>query len=388
MNQQRIRSLETVFHQAMTDRVRNREGEMSPATMYSVNHVDAVNHKEEIFTQSIAPGTSPETLAELVNGRAETHAAGSTDKQTYELVFFYGDDKPRRAFRFPIMAPLALSEHGVEESSARGLVKTALGAMAKTLEITFTQQQAAMDQMVSMMDATTRAQEQLNMRYDRTREERDAAVDYIAKQNLEQMDHSHEQRLKEIEKQKDAEFKAQILKMLPALANAFLPIFPAATADTALLKMVMGSLEKAGPQSIAALQGVLDPPVFAAVATRAMQFKKEEEEAKAKRDEAIRLAGEVKVPRQLAEPSELPRSELPPRVTSDVGPMPSADSFGPPSFEVPPTEADLDRENRESLDEAAHGLAEVQDETPDPIAAEAPRKKKPAPKKKTRRGAR
>ena len=316
------RKLEEYIYAALSDTVTNQEGTDSPCTQYALLHVDAVGHKEEIFAQSVAPGQAEAaTIAELIHGRANIHASASPDRQTYELVFFYGDRRARKPFRFPIMAPLALGEHGAEEANAKGLVRLATNAMQRTLEITFAQQNAASEQLVSMVDACTRNMAQMTEKHERTKEELEAAIWFIAQEKIREMDRSHEHRMNEIKRLSDADFKKRIMEFLPALANTLLgkEIFPAGMADTALLKAVMADLEKAGPSILPALQGALSAPTLAGVLTRGMQFRDEEQRQKKAKSEAIELAGEVR-----GGPQEL--IQIPPR--------PSAAVESPPALEV------------------------------------------------------
>ena len=194
------------------------------------------------------------------------------------------------------MAPLALGEHGAEEANAKGLVRLATNAMQRTLEITFAQQNAASEQLVSMVDACTRNMAQMTEKHERTKEELEAAIWFIAQEKIREMDRSHEHRMNEIKRLSDADFKKRIMEFLPALANTLLgkEIFPAGMADTALLKAVMADLEKAGPSILPALQGALSAPTLAGVLTRGMQFRDEEQRQKKAKSEAIELAGEVR----------------------------------------------------------------------------------------------
>jgi len=297
--------LEQVIHQALTDRVKKE-----PCTGVTLMHVDGVGSRSEVYTMQIAPGAMDAAdIAETMESRAEVYCSGSTDKKKFELGFFYGNEKPLRPYVFWVTSATALSEHGVEEATAKGLVKSVMSAANEIQRINFEQINANGQAMIEMVEAVTAHAKVVNEQLKEVREERDALVDHLMSMRFQGQSKEHEYRMQELEKQKKNEMFHQVMTLLPGLANQILKknVFPESTGDTALLKGLGASLMQMDPKVVLGVFSQLPETVGGPLMSRFMQLKEEEDARVKAQQEALALAaGAVKAPELDAAPAANP----------------------------------------------------------------------------------
>jgi len=299
--------LEDIIRQAMTDKVKVG-GKKCEITGISLLNVDSVNSKAEVYTMQVMPGSQDASdIAETIEGRAETFASGSEEKKKFELVFFYGNDTPRRHYVFWISSEVALGEHGAEEATAKGLVKNYMSQHNRLMEMTFAQINANMEASVNMVAAMTHHAQVTTEQLRVVREERDAAVDKLAENYYAGKSKEHEYRMEELERQKKNELWHSVLAYLPGIANQIMKknIFPQAQGDSALLKGLLASLDKMDKKTVLGVLCQLPQEVAGPIMSRGIQLKEEEEKRQRDLARAIaEAAGVVKQPELPAAPDE------------------------------------------------------------------------------------
>jgi hypothetical protein len=296
--------LDAVVRLAVSDKIKSDDGKDDiSCTGVTLANVDGANHLEEVFTLQLTGALSAKEVAATLQSRADLFASGQTDSCKFVVHFFYGDDTPRRPFYFTTVSMLAAGEHGMEEASAKALAKTAVSAMQQTLAITFEHQIEMQRASVALLAGVTRQLEIANAKQERTREELDAAIDHIVGLRMAAQDKTHELRKAELDKLDKGEMMSKLLEYGPALLNSITgkKVFPESTADSALLKGVLAALEKADPQVLMTLAGILPPEVMAPLAQRAQGLKQEQEMKKAARERALSVAAEIEVPLEMGE---------------------------------------------------------------------------------------
>ncbi len=284
--------------QCLDDKVKIK-GKNEACTAILLFHVDAVDHREDIHMVGIGGGQDAEEISELLYDRATSHASGYDSKQNYEIAFVYGsDEKPRKPYRFPIISQVARGEHGIEEATAKGLVKTAMQDSREVMRMCFAQMNVMAENANAMVEASTQQMRELNEKLKLTKEERDAAIDYIVVQRHAAESRSHEYRMAELEKQNKNETMRTIAQYAPALINTIAKkdVLPQYTADTALIKGLLSEIEKINvrqPGFAESLLGELSPAIAAPLMSRAIQLRDEEMELKKKNAEALEKAGSM-----------------------------------------------------------------------------------------------
>lgn len=280
--------LEQVIHTNLTDKVRGKG-----CSAISLIHVDGVESREEIHAIAVAPGgTDAGELADLFQSRAEMHASGSQDRQKFELVFFYESNKPQRPYSFTVFSKISLGEHGAEEATAKGLVKNAMASANEALRMAFAQINAMNAASIDMVEAVTQHARATTEQLKNTSEERDALIDHMMTLRFQSQSKEHEFRLEEIEKIRKNENFRKVMEYLPGLVNQIAKknVFPESTGDTAILKGLLGSLDKMDPQLVASLIAQLPEQVAGAVMSRAMQLKESEDQRKRDHANALEMA--------------------------------------------------------------------------------------------------
>jgi len=287
--------LETVINQAAHDKVKNKG-----LTALTLFHLDGLRKKEEVHSMPLAGISSPSEIADIIFNRVETHASGSDDKMKYELAFFYDSDKPQRPYTFFYVSDEAYGPQGVEEATAKALVKNVQGNANKAMEIAFQQTNAVNEALVSgvtsLMDATTRQLKIVTERLEATTDERDVAIRLLIQEQAVKESKAHEFRMAEMDKLSSNEFKRQAMVAAPALINSITQamtkksVFPEATGDSALLKMIFAAIEKMDPQFVMSFFGQLPEMTQATVIARGEQLRAEEKERVAAERKALELA--------------------------------------------------------------------------------------------------
>jgi hypothetical protein len=289
-----IDQIEKVIHTAITSKVK-RGGKDTACSGLVLQTVDGVGKREAIETRGLAGNEDTETIAEVFVGIAESWASGDDDKVKFEIGFFYGDEKPHKPYQFFVTGQAALGVHGVEEATAKSILKSVQSDAREAIRMAFEQTNAMAAMSIEMVAAATSNMKQLHDKLDMTEKEREAAINILLAMRAQQESKEHEYRMEEIQRQHDNDIKMKALEYGPAILNGLAgkPVLPESMGDTALVKMLLGALDKIPKDLLQQLVMHLPPEVQLPMTQRGMQLREEAKAQTERKAKAIEDAGQV-----------------------------------------------------------------------------------------------
>ena len=223
----------------------------------------------------------PNELGDVLRTKAQNYVQDAPGVQYFKLKAFYGSDEPK--MDFPFLVNVHVDNAGgslfTEGPDERGQKQQGMRHMEMAMSQVFAQQQ-------HLNSHYQRALELLSRDAHDAKVENREMVTIMKEMIMEKALNNHESRMKEIEAEKSAQTRSQLLKMVPPLVNTVTGrnVFPLESSDTALVELIAESLNEETLGKLAGA-GAIPPELMGPLMARMqahLQKKREETEAKRK----------------------------------------------------------------------------------------------------------
>ena len=261
-------------------------------TRIAVCHMSSVGPRE-IYTCMLDGVSSPEQIAKRLKYKADEFCSDIGGQQTCSLQAFFGDETEPRLMR-PFM-PIAKLSFGdgnglaTEGPTNAGQVQQALRHNEAVMQGGFQAMARASEISLKNAELMARMVETLALANQKLLAENMDAVAVVKEATLDMSDRLHSQEMAQLEHGRTSAERKKWLSMAPMLINTVLgrEVFPASSADTALVEQIMDSLSN---DDVAKLSGMLSPELMGPIMNRFTQLTEKREREK-KEAEAARELG-------------------------------------------------------------------------------------------------
>lgn len=225
----------------------------APCTAFALMHLQAGGHATELHAKPLPekmPIEAVETIAELFEGIASSHAEGLPGAQQYQLLAFYGGRKQAQAFRPFIRQGYTELEGLATESPGPN------GVIAQSMRHLEAKGMAYIKGMTSLLEAQNRTIELQIMRENGLRAENAALFTGFKDLMMQQMTERHDRRMEELSYQRQTQERQMFMKAVPGLINSATgkDVFPQSVEDTGHVEALIEAAIKKGPAGLALLQ--------------------------------------------------------------------------------------------------------------------------------------
>ncbi len=207
----------------------------------------------------------PKALADMFRGKAESYAEELPGVQNFQLLAFYDNRRESGAAKpFRANGYLDVGGLGTESPTGQGLTQQAMRHMEVLMQ-TVTRQTA------NLFETSNRTIELLSQTNHQLRVENRDSFEVIKEMLMAQANNRHLHKMEELQYARDSAERKDLIRAAPALINSLTgkEVFPQATADTALVEMLIDSLANGGEETISKLAGLnLPAKVIGALGAR------------------------------------------------------------------------------------------------------------------------
>lgn len=261
------------IHEAMTDE--DKPGKIKKLRLV---HLEGMQQREIHTVTFGTKSFTPENLAKMLRGKAETHVQDMAGAHMFQLQAIYGENtEPEALFPFGVNSQGDHTGGWTEPPTEQGKTQQSMRHAEMLVQQTYRRQERLDELTLRFAEMQARHVVDLEAQ---NREMFSVMKDMMMAAALK----NHEHAMAQLTYQRETEERAKFLSYAPALINTILgrEIFPQNNADTALID---AAAEALGEDDIMKLAGVLPPELMGPLANRIEQAmvkkrKKDEEREK------------------------------------------------------------------------------------------------------------
>lgn len=235
-----------------------------PCTAFALMHLANGAVEEEIYSKQLADKIGTDEIAELaevMRHKAATYAGGLSGAQQFILFAFYADSKmPGAKYPFVEKGYTEMSDGMMTEGpSVKGHMQQMMRHNEGILARAFAKDEHVSNVLLKTLEYKHKETEALKT-------ENIQLLTLVKDMLMREADNRHAHRMKEIEAENAAKFKAELMKWAPLLLNAATgrEIIPQTATDTQLVESIIDAMEGKGPEALAMIQGLKLPPAILA----------------------------------------------------------------------------------------------------------------------------
>lgn len=227
-------------------------------------HMVGMQQRELRTTVFGTKAFTPENLAKMFRGLAETHVQELAGVHTFELQAFYGDRTEPEAY-YPFLVNSEGDHSGLytESPTEQGKVQQNMRHAEMVIQQAYRRQERLDELTIRFAEMQANYVVRLT---DDNREMFAVMKDMMMNASL----NSHQHQMQQLQYSRETEERAKFLSYAPALINTILgrEIFPQNNADTALID---AAAEALGEDDIMKLAGIMPPELMGPLASRIEQ---------------------------------------------------------------------------------------------------------------------